>query len=42
MYHTLHATNIAWRLILSNLMTKHDIDNKIDIAHQEINRNLRW
>ncbi len=40
MYHNLASTNLAWRLILTELMTKHDIDNKIDIAHQEINRNL--
>lgn len=40
MYHNLASTNLAWRFILSNLMATHDIDNKIDYAHQEINRNL--
>ena len=40
MYHNLASTNLAWRLILTELMTNHDIDNKIDYAHEKIDRNL--
>ena len=40
MYHNLASTNLAWRLILAELMTTHDIDNKIDYAHEKIDRNL--
>jgi uracil-DNA glycosylase len=40
MYHNLHTTNIAWRLLIADLMSKHDIDNKIDYSHQNLDTNL--
>mgnify|MGYP001297039809 CR=1 len=32
MYHNLAATNLLWKIIITDLMTKYDIDNKIDYA----------
>ena len=40
MYHNLAATNMVWRLIIADLMTKHDIDNKINYAKQNSDNNL--
>ena len=40
MYHNLAATNMVWRLIIADLMTKHDIDNKINYAKQNSDHNL--
>jgi len=40
MYHNLAATNLLWKIIITDLMTKHDIDNKIDYAQQNNEVNL--
>ena len=40
MYHNLSATNMVWRLILTDLITKYDIDNKIEYAKQNNDVNL--
>ena len=40
MYHNLAATNLLWKKIITDLMTKHDIDNKIDYAQQNNEVNL--
>ena len=40
MYHNLAATNILWTIIITDLMTKYDIDNKIDYAQQNNEVNL--
>jgi len=40
MYHNLAATNIVWKVILTELMTTYDIENKINYEHENINRNL--
>ena len=40
MYHNLASTNLIWRLILTDLMTTHNIENKIYEAHNELNINL--
>ena len=40
MYHNLAATNIVWKLLLTDLMAKYDIDNKINYEHENVNRNL--
>ena len=40
MYHNLEATNIVWKLLLTDLMAKYDIENKINYEHEHINRNL--
>lgn len=40
MYHNLAATNILWKIIITDLMTKHDIDNKINYAQQNNEVNL--
>tara|TARA_B100000900_G_scaffold361561_1_gene334345 strand:- start:2130 stop:2807 length:678 start_codon:yes stop_codon:yes gene_type:complete len=40
MYHNLAATNILWKIIITDLMTKYDIDNKIDYAQQNNEVNL--
>ena len=40
MYHNLAATNMMWRLILTELMTKYDIENKINYENENIDRNL--
>ena len=40
MYHNLAATNLLWKIIITDLMTKHDIDNKIDYAQKNNEVNL--
>lgn len=40
MYHNLAATNLLWKIIITDLMTKHNIDNKIDYAQQNNELNL--
>jgi uracil-DNA glycosylase len=40
MYHNLAATNLLWKIIITDLMTKYDIDNKIDYAQQNNEVNL--
>lgn len=40
MYHNLAATNMVWRLILTDLITKYDINNKIEYAKQNNDVNL--
>ena len=40
MYHNLAATNIVWKLLLTDLMAKYDIENKINYEHENVNRNL--
>lgn len=40
MYHNLAATNMVWNVILAELMTTYDIENKINYEHENVNRNL--
>lgn len=40
MYYNLASTNLAWKLILAEMMTKYDIDNKIDLEDQKYERNF--
>ena len=40
MYHNLAATNMVWKVILTELMTTYDIENKINYEHENVNRNL--
>jgi len=40
MFHNLVATNMVWRLIIDDLMAKHDVDNKINYAKQNSHHNL--
>ena len=40
MYHKLESTKLIWRMLLTDLMIKHDIEKKIKYEHDKLNRNL--
>ena len=40
MYHNLAATNLVWKLILTDLMSKYNIENKIELENKKFDNNL--